>query len=475
VSVNSPLGATSRSGAFELRLPATTRDAVARPRLGTAGLVGLILLTLFICISASGTQALLPASTRPLTYGFGELFGGVHIHLPAGVLLPLLTLLFACYAVAVGAAERFSARTIFAAIAALNVVVLLAPPLMSMDVFSYESYARMYVTYANNPYLHGPLSVGQMDFLFPFVGEKWISTPTAYGPVFTLLSVFIDKTTFGANACLATPVTSACYSALLVSTIVYKVLASVAGIVIVAILWHAARLRGLNQVRAVAVFGLNPLVVIYGVGGGHNDLLMLVFTTLGVYAILAQRERASGALIAIGAGIKLTGALLLPFALASGVELGAGRRRRALLIGAGAASVVIAVVGYAAFGFGQLDLVPTLQHIQAEGDTSSVPGFLSIVLRLDVVGHVVGMLLGATFLAIFLWLLHRVWRGKMDWIDGAGWATVAILMTASSMLPWYAAWLMPLVALCTSRRLWRAGLWLTGFVQLITMIAYIPH
>ena len=42
-----------------------------------------------------------------------------------------------------------------------------------------------------------------------------------------------------------------------------------------------------------------------------------------------------------------------------------------------------------------------------------------------------------------LWLLLRVWQGRMDWIEGAAWATVAILVTAWTMLPWYVAWLLP--------------------------------
>ena len=53
-----------------------------------------------------------------------------------------------------------------------------------------------------------------------------------------------------------------------------------------------------------------------------------------------------------------------------------------------------------------------------------------------------------------LWLLRRVWQGRMDWIDGAAWATFALLATAWSMLPWYVCWMLPLVALSTSRRLW---------------------
>jgi hypothetical protein len=71
--------------------------------------------------------------------------------------------------------------------------------------------------------------------------------------------------------------------------------------------------------------------------------------------------------------------------------------------------------------------------------------------------------------------VRRVWRGQLDWIDGAGWATVAMLATASSLLPWYMAWLMPLAALGTDRRLWRTSIVLTGVVLFIEMLGYIPH
>ena len=59
--------------------------------------------------------------------------------------------------------------------------------------------------------------------------------------------------------------------------------------------------------------------------------------------------------------------------------------------------------------------------------------------------------------AALLWLLRRVWQGRMDWIEGAAWATFAVLATAWSLLPWYVCWLMPLVALSTSRRLWNVA------------------
>jgi hypothetical protein len=91
------------------------------------------------------------------------------------------------------------------------------------------------------------------------------------------------------------------------------------------------------------------------------------------------------------------------------------------------------------------------------------------------VGQITGIVLAVAFVIVLCWLLRRVWRGRLDWIAGAGWATVALLVTASSLEPWYVAWLMPLAALACDRRLWRAAIWLTAVVMAIQMLGYIPH
>jgi hypothetical protein len=91
------------------------------------------------------------------------------------------------------------------------------------------------------------------------------------------------------------------------------------------------------------------------------------------------------------------------------------------------------------------------------------------------VGHPAALVLGGLLAVALAWLLWRVWWDKLDWIAGSGWAALALLVTAASLLPWYVVWLMPLAALGRDRRLWKASLVLSGVMVGFQLLAYIPH
>jgi alpha-1,6-mannosyltransferase len=289
-----------------------------------------------------------------------------------------------------------------------------------------------------NPYVHTPWNIFG-DPLYNYIGARWITTPSVYGPLFTFLS-----------SAFAT-------SSVAFSEFAFKLIAAAASGGTMLLIWKSAQRRRVSPARGIALFGLNPLVTLYGVGGGHNDLLMLLLVCGGVYAVLTQRDRPAGALITTAAAVKLTGAIVLPFALLGepGDFLRGRRHRR--LVGAAVTAVVIAAVSWVAFGTGVLQLPSTLQKAQNEGSWQSLPGVLFTLTHVSIT-HGVRFADDAVLAAALLWLMRRVWQGRMDWIEGAAWATVAVLATAWSLLPWYVCWLMPLVALTSNRRLWNVAM-----------------
>jgi alpha-1,6-mannosyltransferase len=456
MSIRGPLGATSPSGNFELTSRTLDDRRSSTSRVGLVGLAGLLITGFVVAISAAQTDSLSPESVRPIPTSLAGAFGtnGPDLHVVGAIVV--LALMFVSYVVVVRAADRLSGRAVLMSIAALYALVLLAPPLLSTDVFSYQAYGRIGAVYGANPYLDGPHAIA-LDPLFPYIGAKWSYIPSAYGPVFTTLSYMIAPLSIAA------------------SVLAYKSIAVVASLAIVALVWNAARLRGLNPVKAAALVGLNPLLVVYGLGGGHNDLLMLLPLVAGVYVILNHRDRLGGGLMVLAIGIKLTAALVLPFAIAAGGPHRGRGRHRDVATGAGIAAALVAALGFALFGTGPLHLLATVHKTQSEGDWHSIPGFISTRLGLSPVGHVAGYALTLALAGICVWLLRRVWRGELDWIDAAGWATAAMLLTASSLLPWYVVWLLPLAALATDRRLFTVAIVITGVVQGIQLLGYIPH
>jgi hypothetical protein len=405
---------------------------------------GLLATSLLICGSATRSELLLPSTLRPLPTWLAGPLDGVGANLGLVALIVAFLVLFASYAVAVRTAHRLSPRVLLGAILALHAMVLFGPPLFSSDVFSYTAYARIGSVYGANPYLHGP-SAFPLEALHPLIGGQWVGTPTVYGPLFTALSYLLVP--FGIAA----------------DVLAYKAVAAISSLVLITLVWRAARLRGIDPKMAAALVGLNPVIVLFGVGGGHNDLLMLAIMVAGLYVLLQRGELRGGALMVAATAVKLTAGLLLPFAFAAehGTERSGGARRR-LLLGATLAAVAIVGFAYTFFGSGPLQMVATLQGIQGEGGPHSVVGFAATAVGLRGLVGPATSALSVVFVLVLGWLLRRVWTGRLDWIAGAGWATVCLLLTTGFLVPWYVAWLIPLAALSGDRRLLGAAIALTG-------------
>lgn len=447
MSVGEQLAAAPRGGAVELEGAFARMRRWAAPRQARLGLAGLLLGCVVVVLSADQTGVLLPQSVGlGLPRSLAGVFGahGVDLGYPGvGVLFALM---FFSYLAAVRASRQLRARTVVLVMLALDALVLLGPPLISTDVFSYIAYGRLGSLYHANPYLYGP-SANPLDPVYPLIDAQWISTPTVYGPAFTALSYLLTPLNVAAGV------------------LAYKAIAAVSALVVVGCTWLAAAVRCADRVRALALVGLNPILIVYGIAGGHNDLLMLALTMLGLLALLYRFQRAGGALLVLAIAVKLTAALLAPFALAregASAHPGAARRRRALALSLLVCGAAAGGLSAALFGSGPLHMLATLQSIQRQGGVHSIPGLVLVPLGLSALLAPAGLLLDIVAALAICWLLIEVWRGRLDWIDAAGWATVAVLLSTELLLPWYVTWLLPLAALARDRRLATVGLLLTA-------------
>jgi alpha-1,6-mannosyltransferase len=224
------------------------------------------------------------------------------------------------------------------------------------------------------------------------------------------------------------------------------------------LVWDCARRLRVEPVRAAMLVGLNPLVLVWAVGGAHNDLLVVAAVMSGVWLAVRGRERAAGAALAAAAGLKVSAGVVLPFLLA-----GARGRRRDALTGALVAGAGAAAITLAAFGTGVVGMLRAQVDQQGLVATASLPNQVGSWLGLGGLTNGIRVVALALFAIALPALLVRTWRG-MGWIAGAGWATLAMLATSAWLMPWYVVWVLPLAALGRDRRLTAAALALCAYL-----------
>ncbi|MGH2914608.1 MAG: glycosyltransferase 87 family protein, partial [Solirubrobacteraceae bacterium] len=361
--------------------------------------------------------------TNPIV--LGNIFSGV------------LVVMLVAYVAAMLAVRSLSMRTIAIAVVALNLILLLSPPMQLTDLFNYLGYARLGALHHLNPYHH---VIGQEMFDPVSMFASWHNLSSPYGWLFTALTYPLA------------------FLPLVVAYWVLKVVTVAIGLAFVALVWACARRLGRDPRFAVAFVALNPIYIIYAVAGFHNDFFMLAPMLAAVALTLAGRDRSAGAILIVAVAVKFTAILLLPFLL---VAARTRPRRTRVLVGAAAAAVPLAVISVGLFGLA----IPNLAQQSAVLTAFSIPNLFGVLLH---IGGATPDLLRLAEVCVVAVIAHQFFTSR-DWLAGAGWAMLALIASLGWLVPWYVVWLLPLAALGSSLRLRRLAMVLTVFLLLTFM------
>jgi hypothetical protein len=361
-----------------------------------------------------------------------------------GVTVALLALT-AVWLVAVACARSVGVAPVLTAVVMAVGVLTLAPPYSLTDTFNYLHYGRMGPLFGLNPYVSLPLQA-HTDPAYAF--STWHHLRSPYGPLFTL----------GMEGLARMGLPTAYWT--------LKIAVGVAAVAVAGFVALLARDAGRDPATAVAFVMLNPLVLIYGVGGVHND--MFVFALLLGGVLLARRRHPAVAALGGGAwaaavAIKLSAGLALPFLL-----IGA-RRRVPAAAGLAAGLAAGAVLVSAHYG----------GHLPNDAQQSQLTMGLSPANLFGLaVGHggldpglrrILEVILVTGTAALAMW----TWRTR-DWAAGAAWAGVLLLVTLGWVMPWYVLWILPFAALTRRGAPRAAAIALTVFLLAIWVPATGP-
>ena len=478
-----------RMGSWRRR---ATGQVQAAERTGAGGLIcalaltAILLCSLFLVILVADR----PSGLSPITHNnfFPRWMAG-----PLGGLWPGLTrngttlrylftgpvaVMYVSYLLVLTYVRALPARWAVATIVCAHAIFLLAPPLALTDVFNYVNYGRMEVVHHLNPYTTIPILEPHTDPSYSL--SNWHQLLSPYGPLFTLLTFAVVPLGVAGSFWALKGI---------------LVLASLAMILLV---WKCARLLGRDPVAAIVLVGLNPIVLVWGLGGDHNDFLVLLLIVLGFYLLLraraahqeaaaapaARREAqprltpadgsrarlapmaadiAAGAAFVTAGAIKASAGVMIPVVLAGLART--PRRLPAVLAGMAGAGLLLAAVSLMAFGLH----IPDLSTQSRLVTNISVPNLLGLALGSGGETSTLHLVLSVVLVGSIALCCVQAYRWR-DSLTASGWANVALLVTLSWVLPWYVLWVLPLAALSSSRRLRAAALGLGVYL----IIAWAP-
>lgn len=323
--------------------------------------------------------------------------------------------------------------------------LLAAPPLFSADGWSYAAVGAM-VKIGISPYEYGPVVLVPHP-LTQAVDPRWMSTPTPYGPLSLL---------WGAGA-----------AELTLDPYLLIILHRVAALVGLGLLmWSVPRLAawtGVNPAFSTAIVVAGPMMIASGVGGLHNDLLM-VGLMASALVVAVERSWLLGALLGgLAAAVKLPGGVVcIGVALVSlAADAGMSERLRRL---AGTAAVAVGtVVGLglvAGVGVGWVHAlgVPgtVVTALSSVGMLGKGLDALSTWMHLTgpgVVFHGVQTLGTLVALGVAAWVALR-WRtgDRAAAVRAVALAAGALVLLAPAVQLWYFLWPLPFVAVIATRR-----------------------
>ena len=335
----------------------------------------------------------------------------------AWAFLAALAAAFALYLFALLWLARRTAsfRAVAILAAAIQLVPLGAPLLLSTDAWTYWSYGRIASVHDANPYRDPPADFPD-DPSFPYVGEDWRDTTTVYGPAFTLPSE---------------PLAVVARESKDAAAWIYKTLAALAVLLTVGL---AARLSP-RPAFACAFAGWNPLLAVHFAGGGHNDAWMAALV-VGALALAASGRRFwAGAAWAAAVLVKWVPLVFLPLRALEARRTGRPVDHRGFAV----AALALLALATLRYGFGWLEAFGPLARNANQETSYALPHRLQ---DLGVPRQLALALFGAGLVLAFAYLVREALRGRAR----LGLAACALMLAAPWLVVWYVVWAVPLAA-----------------------------
>ena len=212
--------------------------------------------------------------------------------------LGILFLFYSLYFLILVYAKRYHlhVRQLWNLVLTITLLLVFSYPAFSYDIFNYMFDAKTVLVYHKIPYTVTPLQFTGVEPWLSFL--HWTHIPSVYGPFWIFFTLFPYLLGFGY------------FLLMLWNTKI--LMASFYLLAVWAIGAILERIDKENKSIGMAMFALNPLVLIESLVNGHNDIVMMAFALMAFFFFIKKNRVVSFFFLASSIATKLVTAMLFP-------------------------------------------------------------------------------------------------------------------------------------------------------------------
>lgn len=353
------------------------------------------------------------------------------------VLLPIITILVLILLWQIRLSRPMTARMALFGSALLVLPFFFAPPLASGDVYAYGYYGRLVAVHGENPYtVREDAQIRDV-----YLDATYAKHPfqTNYGPLWTSIEADIMRVAG---------------SLLHLGVFLFRSIAVLSFLASVALLW--LMLPENYRDRRLLLFAWNPYVLFEVGNNAHNDMFMMAWALLAVFAFQRKWYIVSFLSLIIATLVKFVPLFLLPIVFLIMLR---GKPKQKMLLHAGIGAAIVAlftVIAFLPFWSG----LETFRLIAMLGATFSLPVYHPMLLlawlfqvtiipnpaTAATVVHAIGIV---GFAITLFWIARIAWRSFGKELPTAAllYFSGFLVFAMSFYQPWYLLWVIPLVPL----------------------------
>lgn len=329
------------------------------------------------------------------------------------------------------AQDHISFKLVFGFATLFALTMVFCYPITAIDVFAYIAQSHILVTHHANPLVTTPNAFPQ-DPLMALAGQ-WNNIGSPYGPVGLIIDA-IPTLIAGKNVFLNLLLIKGIFALMVLGSawLIYRIL---------------SRYAPQWAVAGTLLFAWNPTVLFEHVANSHNDIIVVFFALLAIFALTREHPVIAFALLILSVAAKYSTAPLLPLFFLYGLwHQPTARQRQLYLAWIVTISSLLITAIYLPFWAGPHTLDITLGNDNWYLSSASV--LLADISSFNLDADHARLISRILFGLCYLYGLFLATRRLPDMIRGCALVMFTFLaFGATKFEPWYAVWAIALLVL----------------------------